>query len=224
MSGRTLTRLADAGVIGPIVFGVMITILTFLEYDFLIGLGWDPIYSSAVPWPSALALGPYGYFQAANFVFFGVCLISFGLGLHRGVRAVGRTSWAGPALVIMAGIAMVLLGFKADPRTSGLPQTWHGWIHALAFLVVAIAILAAFFVLWRRLKRDPLWSGYGSYTLISGILCTILLFMSFMDLIIPGQVAFYLFLVVMLAWIEVMAIRLRSIAMGARSGRAVPAG
>jgi len=220
MSGRTLTRLADAGVIGPIVFGVMITILTFLEYDFLIGLGWDPIYSSAVPWPSALALGPYGYFQAANFVFFGVCLISFGLG----VRAVGRTSWAGPALVIMAGIAMVLLGFKADPRTSGLPQTWHGWIHALAFLVVAIAILAAFFVLWRRLKRDPLWSGYGSYTLISGILCTILLFMSFMDLIIPGQVAFYLFLVVMLAWIEVMAIRLRSIAMGARSGRAVPAG
>jgi len=74
------------------------------------------------------------------------------------------------------------------------------------------------------LKRDPLWSGYGSYTLISGILCTILLFMSFMDLIIPGQVAFYLFLVVMLAWIEVMAIRLRSIAMGARSGRAVPAG
>lgn len=127
-------------------------------------------------------------------------------------------------MVIMAGIAMVLLGFKADPRTSGLPQTWHGWIHALAFLVVAIAILAAFFVLWRRLKRDPLWSGHGSYTLISGILCTILLFMSFMDLIIPGQVAFYLFLVVMLAWIEVMAIRLRSIAMGARSGRAVPAG
>jgi len=48
--------------------------------------------------------------------------------------------------------------------------------------------------------------------------------MSFMDLIIPGQVAFYLFLVVMLAWIEVMAIRLRSIAMGARPGRAVPAG
>jgi hypothetical protein len=84
MSGRTLTRLADAGVIGPIVFGVMITILTFLEYDFLIGLGWDPIYSSDVPWPSALALGPYGYFQVANFVFFGLCLISFGFGLQRG--------------------------------------------------------------------------------------------------------------------------------------------
>jgi hypothetical protein len=223
MSGRTLRRLADAGLIGPIVFGVMITILTLLEYDFLLGLGWDPIYSSDVPWPSALALGPYGYLQVANFVFFGGCLISFGLGLQRGVRAGGRTSWVGPALVIIAGIAMLLLGFKADPRTSGLPQSWHGWIHALAFFVVALAILAAYFVLWRRLRRDSLWSGYGSYTLISGVLCTILLFMSFTDLIIPGQVAFYLFLVVMLAWIEVIAIRLRSIAMGTPSGRVISA-
>jgi Protein of unknown function (DUF998) len=223
MSGRTLRRLADAGLIGPIVFGVMITILTLLEYDFLLGLGWDPIYSSDVPWPSALALGPYGYLQVANFVFFGGCLISFGLGLQRGVRAGGRTSWVGPALVIIAGIAMLLLGFKADPRTSGLPQSWHGWIHALAFFVVALAILAAYFVLWRRLRRDSRWSGYGSYTLISGVLCTILLFMSFTDLIIPGQVAFYLFLVVMLAWIEVIAIRLRSIAMGTPSGRVISA-
>lgn len=126
-------------------------------------------------------------------------------------------------MVIIAGIAMLLLGFKADPRTSGLPQSWHGWIHALAFFVVALAILAAYFVLWRRLRRDSLWSGHGSYTLISGILCTILLFMSFTDLIIPGQVAFYLFLVVMLAWIEVIAIRLRSIAMGTPSGRVISA-
>jgi hypothetical protein len=223
MSGRTLRRLADAGAIGPIVFGGMITILTFLEYDFLIGLGWDPVHSSDVPWPSALALGPYGSFQAANFVFFGGCLISFGLGLQRGIRAGGRSSWVGPALVIIAGIAMLLLGFKADPRTSGLPQSWYGRIHALAFFVVALAILAAYFVLWRRLRRDSRWSGYGSYTLISGVLCTILLFMSFTDLIIPGQIAFYLFLVVMLAWIEVIVIRLRSIAMGTPSGRVISA-
>src|SRR5215210_735306 len=102
MSGRRLTRLAAAGMIGPVVFGLTITVLTFLEYGFLIGLGWDPIYSSDVPWPSALALGPYGYFQVANFVFFGVCLISFGFGLQRGVRASGRSSWVGPVLIIMA--------------------------------------------------------------------------------------------------------------------------
>ena len=53
MSGRTLTWLADAGVIGPLVFGLSITVLTFLEHDFMIGFGWDPVHSSDVPWPSA---------------------------------------------------------------------------------------------------------------------------------------------------------------------------
>jgi hypothetical protein len=123
MSGRTLMRLADAGVIGPVVFGLTITVLTFLEYEFTIGLGWDPIHSSDVPWPSASALGPLGWLQVANFVFFGVCLISFGFGLNRGVRASGRSSWVGPVLVIVAGIAMVLLGFETEPSTSQPPPS-----------------------------------------------------------------------------------------------------
>jgi hypothetical protein len=140
------------------------------------------------------------------------------------VRASGRSSWVGPVLDIVAGIAMVLLGFETEPSTSQPPQTVHGWIHALAFLLVALAMVAAFLVLWRRLMRDPLWLRYGPYTLISGVLCVTLLFFSFADFPIPGQVAFYLFLVVMLVWIGVIAIRLRSIAMVAPSGRAAPAG
>jgi hypothetical protein len=127
-------------------------------------------------------------------------------------------------LDIVAGIAMVLLGFETEPSTSQPPQTVHGWIHALAFLLVALAMVAAFLVLWRRLMRDPLWLGYGPYTLISRVLCVTLLFFSFADFPIPGQVAFYLFLAVMLVWIGVIAIRLRSIAMVAPSGRAAPAG
>src|SRR5215218_8670245 len=134
VSERTLTRLADAGVIGPIVFGLTITVLTFLEYDFMVGLGWDPIQSSDVPWPSGLALGPYGWFQVANFVFFGLTLIAFAVGLHRGVRASGRGLWVGPALLIVAGVAMVLLGFKTDPSESAVTQTWHGLMHSVAFL------------------------------------------------------------------------------------------
>jgi hypothetical protein len=140
------------------------------------------------------------------------------------VRASGRSSWVGPVLDIVAGIAMVLLGFETEPSTSQPPQTVHGWIHALAFLLVALAMVAAFLVLWRRLMRDPLWLRYGPYTLISGVLCVTLLFFSFADFPIPGQVAFYLFLAVMLVWIGVIAIRLRSIAMVAPSGRAAPAG
>ncbi len=67
--------------------GLTITILTFLEYDFMAGIGWDPVQGSDVPWPSGLALGPYGCLQVANFDHVGVCLIALAFGLHRGVRA-----------------------------------------------------------------------------------------------------------------------------------------
>lgn len=153
MSDRinVLARLADAVVIGPVVFGATIAALTYLEYGFMVGLGWDPVQSSDVPWPSALALGPYGWLQVANFVFnfvfFGLTLIAFSLGLHRGVRTSGRGSKVGPALMIVAGVAMVLLGFKTDPSESAVNQTWHGLIHSLAFLLLVLSLLPApFFV------------------------------------------------------------------------------
>jgi mannose-6-phosphate isomerase-like protein (cupin superfamily) len=37
-----LRRLADAGIIGPLVFGFSIIVLTSFEHDFITGLGWDP--------------------------------------------------------------------------------------------------------------------------------------------------------------------------------------
>jgi hypothetical protein len=46
----------------------------------------------------------------------------------------------------------------------------------------------------------------------------------FTGFFIPGQVAFYLFLGVLLVWIEVTALHLRSIAAGASAGRVAPAG
>lgn len=98
MNEQTLRRMADAGMISPLVFGFTITVLTFLEYDFITGIGWTPVENSNVPWPSVLALGPYGWLQVANFVFFGVFLIALTFGLYRGVGAGGKGSLVGPAL------------------------------------------------------------------------------------------------------------------------------
>ena len=204
MNERTLARLADAGMIGPILFGLTITVLTFLEYDFMVGIGWDPVESSDVPWPSGLALGEYGWFQVANFVFLGVCLAAFAFGLNGGVRTSGRGSWIGPALLVVAGIAMVLLGFKTDPSESAT-ETWHGLIHSLAFLLLLLSLLPAPFFVWRRLRSDPRWRGYGLSSLVLGTLLPLLLFLP----VLPGQVSFYLFIGMFLAWIEVMAIHLR---------------
>ena len=68
---------ALAGTVGPIVFALIAVVLTFAQYDFMRGLGWEPLGASDVPWPSGLALGPLGWLQVLNFAFFGLTLVLF---------------------------------------------------------------------------------------------------------------------------------------------------
>jgi hypothetical protein len=195
---------ALAGMVGPIVFARGVVVLTFAQYGFMLGLGWKPLGASDVPWPSDLALGPLGWLQVLNFAFFGLTLIFFALGLHRGVASRGRFSWAGPALLVVSGVALILAAFKTDPYPMQGLQTWHGAIHFLAFVLLVLSFLLSLFFWWRRLRLDPQWRGYAPYTLFTAILYVVLLLAS------PWQWGFYLFLANVLAWVEVMAIHLRS--------------
>jgi hypothetical protein len=206
-----LRNAAFAGMIGPALFALIVVVLTVAQYGFMVDLGWDPIGASDVPWPSGLALGPLGWLQVLNFILFGLALMVFAVGLHRGVAARVRGSVIGPVLLMVAGVALVLSAFKTDPSLSGGPQTWHGLIHGLAFLLLVLSLLLSFLLLWWRLRRDPRWRGYDLYTIITAVLYVVLFFRS------ASQWAFYLFLAVVLAWVEVMAIRLRSVAEGSRA-------
>ena len=57
---------ARAGIIGPILFGIVLLALTILEYEFLLSLGWRPL--QPLDWPSGLALGPYGWIMTLTFL------------------------------------------------------------------------------------------------------------------------------------------------------------
>lgn len=190
---------AIAGMIGPALFGTVLLALSALEYDFMLGLGWRPVADPAGAWPSGLALGPYGPAQVANFVVSGLLLAFFALGLHLGATN-GRGSPFGPALLLLAGTMMALMGFETDPIRRVEPRSLHGLIHDAAFVIFVFAFLAALFSLWRRFEADSRWRGHARYTLATGILAVLLL-------LLPG-VAYYLFIVTLLAWIEVTAIRL----------------
>ena len=98
--------------------------------------------------------------------------------------------------------------FKTDPSLSGGPKSWHGLVHGLAFLLLVLSLLLSYLLLWWRLRRGPLWRGYDQYTIITAVLYVVLIFLW------ASQLAFYLFLAVVLAWVEVMAIRLRSVVEG----------
>jgi Protein of unknown function (DUF998) len=194
-----ITAAVIAGMMGPALFGTVLLALSALQYDFMLGIGWRPLANPAGAWPSGLALGPYGLAQVANFVLSGLLLAFFSLGLHLGATN-GRGSPFGPALLLMAGTAMSLMGFETDPIRRIGPRSLHGLIHDAAYVIFVLAFLAALFSLWRRFESDPRWQGYARYTLATGIIAVLLL-------LLPG-VAYCLFIVTLLIWIEATAIRL----------------
>jgi Protein of unknown function (DUF998) len=194
---RIIEAAALAGMIGPVLFGIVLLALTALQYDFMLGMGWRPLVDPAGAWPSGLALGPYGHVQVANFVVSGLLLALFAVGLHLGA---GRTTPIGTGLLVVAGVMMALMGFETDPIRRAGPRSVHGMIHDMAFVLFVSAFLASLFLLWRRFGVDPLWRKHARYTLATGVLATVLL-------VLPG-VAYYLFIATLLFWIEVSAIRL----------------
>ena len=196
---RIIEAAALAGMIGPVLFGIVLLALTAVQYDFMLGMGWRPLADPAGAWPSGLALGPYGFVQVANFVVSGLLLALFGVGLHLGAGA-RRATPVGTGLLVVAGVTMALMGFETDPIRRVGPRSVHGMIHDTAFVLFVCAFLAALFLLWRRFEVDHLWHDHARYTLATGVLAVMLL-------ILPG-VAYYLFIATLLAWIEVSAIRL----------------
>ena len=192
---------ALAGMLGPVLFFAALLTLTGLQYDFLLGIGWHPLADPAGAWPSGLALGYYGALQDATFVVSGLLLALFSVGLSIGTTA-GRGSPLGPALLFMAGIAMALMAFETDPIQRVGPRSLHGLVHDAAFVLFILAMLAALFTLWRWFRKRLRWRGHASYTLATGMLAMLLL-------VLPG-VAYYLFIVTLLAWIFVTGLRLWS--------------
>ncbi len=148
-----------------------------------------------------MALGPYGWAQSLSFAVSGLLLAVFALGLHHGMAG---SSKAGPALLLLSGVAMTLLAFATDPIIRAGPRTLHGWVHDLAFVLFIVSLAPSFFFLWRRMEKDPLWRGHGRYTLVTGLLTAPLF-------LLPGP-TYYLSLALILAWLEALAIRLWAVA------------
>jgi hypothetical protein len=196
---------AFAGTVGPILFGVVLMVLTAVQYDFMIGIGWRPLEDPAGAWPSGLALGPYGWAQVLNFVVSGLLLMLLAVGLHCTATSEHR-SRIGPTLLFVAGAAMALMGFNTDPILREGPRTLHGLVHDLAFALFVLSLLSSLFFLWRSLRRDAPWRGHARYTLATGVIATLLISL-------PG-VAYYLFIAVVLVWMEVTAIQLWRLSRG----------
>ncbi|MFD0203563.1 MULTISPECIES: DUF998 domain-containing protein [Saccharothrix] len=107
---------------------------------------------------SFLSLGEGGWLQIANFVLCGLLFLASAVGLRR----IGKVGRVVPVLVGIFAIGMIGGGvFVADPAfgfPAGAPEgqpatlSWHGVLHGVAFFAAFPALVAAFFVLARKLN------------------------------------------------------------------------
>jgi hypothetical protein len=185
--------------LGPILFASVLTILTFVKYDFLISLGWHPINDPTFDWPSGLALGELGWIMTATFIISGLLMSLFAYRLFLDLKS-GSASRLGTFLFACAGIALAMLAFTTDPTIRDTPSTWHGRLHDLSFVLLGLTLFPAMIILGFAFRNNEKWKNLSVYTW--GTLC-----LAAPAFALKGA-AFYLFLLAILVWNEVAALRL----------------
>lgn len=187
---------ALAGMIGPILFAVVVTGLTIIQADFMRTLGWNPL-GPVIDWPSGLALGPYGWLMTFTFFACGAMMAFFAYGLRLALHEKLATT-----LLISAGFAMMGLIFTTDPTINRTSYTWHGFLHDGFFALLGLNLMPGMLLLGRVLQKNEAWKDLAIYTW--GTLLFVL-----PTFWLKG-VAFYVFLLAILTWSVVIALRLKS--------------
>lgn len=190
-----------AGILGPLLLGAVITLLTVVEYEFMTSIGWT--LRAPLDWPSGLALGPVGWLMTGTFVISGILIAVFASGLHLRLPP-GRLTTISIWLLVLAGIGMIGLIFSTDKTMDRPLRTWHGLLHDSSFVVIGLTLMPAMILLGFVFLKDGRWKNLAVYTWLTVALAIPSFWMK--------GFAFYFFLLAILLWCEVIAFRLRSIA------------
>ena len=186
-----------AGIVAPILFAFVVIGLTIAQADFMRTLGWHAL-GPVIDWPSGLALGPYGWLMTVTFFACGTMMAFFAYGLKLALDEKLATS-----LLMIAGFAMMALIFTTDPTLGTITKTWHGRLHDAFFAVLGLTLMPGMLLLAGVFQRDERWKDLSIYTWIT------------LALIIPTfwlkGVAFYVFLLAILTWSVIVALRLQAI-------------
>lgn len=198
-SGQWIKLAARAGMIGPFLFGIILTTLTILKYDFLLSLGWHPLRAPTFDWPSGLALGDYGWIMTTTFILSGLMMALFASGLRLSLPLV-RPASVGTLLLTLAGISITGIAFTTDPTIRSTPATWHGRLHDMSFVLLGLTLPSAMILLGYAFRIDEYWNNLSYYTWITVALALPTFWLK--------GVAFYVFMLAVLIWCEVIAFRL----------------
>jgi hypothetical membrane protein len=197
---RILGILAACGIVGPITYAIVLTVLGSLWS------GYDPIsqYMSelgAVDAPHAIVM------NALGFQLLGIFMIGYGFGLHRGISK-GWDSKIGVALIVISGVNMVLVGFfPCDPGCLNVSST--GIRHSITATISSLAMTFGMLVVSTRLRKDGRWRSYWVFTLAFAVVATFLSPLPMFPIFGPcAGLLQRLGMGLALFWMEVMSIKL----------------
>ena len=204
MKGKALRRAGVlAGILAGPFFLVSVGLNTWASIDYLHGLGWEFVGGGQVPWPSSLARGPYGWAQAVTFVVTGLLIVILA-GAVRDQLPRRRTRSVAIVLLGLLGVALILAAFRVDtPMLSGgNPQTWSGWVHGIAFLlIIAMGVLAPL-AMALAVRGDRGCRPIAVVSVAASALFVVFLFLPW------GNASFLMAVVAIFAWIAAVALRL----------------
>jgi hypothetical membrane protein len=158
-----ISVLAAAGITGPIIFAVVALVHSLLRPDHI--LMEHPV--------SALAAGPSGWVQNANFLLFGSLMIAYAVGLHLGVRQ-SRWGVVGFAFLVLSGIGLMWGGlFPATDATGAFQE--DRLLHIPGFIMTFLGGGIGLIVMSRRMAVDPRWKSLAPYSLATGTAMLVLI-------------------------------------------------
>jgi Protein of unknown function (DUF998) len=192
-----------AGILAGPLFLVSVGLNTWASLGYLHQLGWKFVGGEQVPWPSSLARGPYGWAQVATFVVTGLLIVVFAIAVREQLPHRRASSFA-VALLGLLGVALILAAFRVDTPmlTGGNPATWHGWVHAIAFLLIIATGVLAPLTLALAVRSDSSWRPIGVVSVAACALFVVFLFLPW------GNASFLIAIVTVFAWIASVAVRL----------------
>lgn len=165
---------------------VLAEILLYVALD-AIAQSLPPHYSPIRDAESDLAVGPYGYIMAINFVNRGVLSLLFVFALSQSLKMTDaipeRTSGAknpysrGLTLLAVWGVGALLLAiFPTDvPAT---PVSWHGAIHLVVALIAFLAGAFGILDLSSRFRESELLRGAAGYSFAIALLGVVFCFVT----------------------------------------------
>jgi len=202
--GEALRRAgAIAGLAAGPFFLISVGLSSWASIDYLHRLGWEFVGGEQVPWPSSLARGPYGWAQVATFVITGLLIMLLAIAMRDQLPR-KRASGVAVLLLALLGVALLLAAFRVDtPMLSGgNPDTWHGWIHGIAFLLIIATGVLAPLTMALAVRRDPGWRPIAVLSLATSALFVVFLLLPW------GNATFLMAIVTLFAWIASVAVRL----------------